>query len=293
MATEKHLTTLSWPDYELLDSGENMKLERYGEIIVARPDTQAIWKKSKPELWKGAHAVFAFGDKKGSWDLRKPVPDSWPLSCGPLRFSAKLTGFKHTGIFPEQEPNWVWLQERVQNIPHTEETPRASVLNLFGYTGVATLAAAHAGAFVTHADASKQSIDWARANARLTELPEDRVRWIFEDALSFVKREARRGSTYEGIVLDPPAFGRGAKGEVWKIEENLPELMEALTSLLSTKRGSFFLINGYAAGYAPQSFLQLVESYFPALQSEFGELRIKESTTDRSISAGMYVRFVR
>ena len=287
MKYDQHLTTLSWNDYELLDSGENMKLERFGKIIVARPETQALWKRQKPELWNNVNAVFAFRDKKGGWDVRTKVPETWELSWHDTHFTAALTGFKHTGIFPEQAPNWQWAKERIAKL----EQPK--VLNLFGYTGIASVVAAQAGALVTHVDASKQSLDWAHDNARRSGVGEDKIRWLLDDALAFVKREVRRGAQYDGIILDPPAFGRGAKGEVWKIEEALPELLEALKVLFSGKPGSFFLINGYAAGYAPRAFAQAVESTFGETDGECGELFIQESSEDRVIPAGIYVRFVR
>jgi 23S rRNA (cytosine1962-C5)-methyltransferase len=287
MTNDQHLVSSGWSDYELLDSGDNMKLERFGDIIVARPETQALWKKQKPELWENAHAVFAFRDKKGSWDIAKSVPESWELSWKDARFTATLTGFKHTGVFPEQAPNWEWLTEKISAL----EKP--TVLNLFGYTGVATTVAALSGAFVTHVDASKQSLDWAHDNARRSGVGEDKIRWILDDALAFVKREARRGASYDGIILDPPAFGRGARGEVWKIEEDLPILLEALKEILSPKPGSFLLINGYAAGYASRSFAQAVESTFGEVNGECGELYIKESSSDRIVPAGIYVRFLR
>jgi len=287
MKYDQHLTTGPWSDYELLDSGDNMKLERFGEIIVARPETQALWKKQKPELWNSAHAEFAFRDKKGAWTVKKPIPESWPVAWEGARVLARLTGFKHTGIFPEQAPNWEWAAEKISKL----EKP--TVLNLFGYTGVASVVAAQAGAFVTHVDASKQSLDWAHENARLSGVPEDGVRWILDDALAFAKREARRGAKYDGIILDPPAFGRGAKGEVWKIEEDLPTLLETLKEILSEKPGSFFLVNGYAAGYAPRAFAQAVESTFGETDGECGELFIQESSSKRVIPAGIYVRFVR
>jgi 23S rRNA (cytosine1962-C5)-methyltransferase len=167
------------------------------------------------------------------------------------------------------------------------------VLNLFGYTGIASIAAAQAGAHVTHVDASKQSLDWAHDNARRSLVGEDRIRWILDDALAFVKREARRGAIYDGIILDPPAFGRGAKGEVWKIEENLPELLAALREILAETPGSFFLLNGYAAGYACRAFAQAVEGVFGEVKGESGELFIKESSSERVVPAGIYVRFVR
>lgn len=301
MKFDQHLVSIKWSDYELLDSGDNMKLERFGEIIVARPETQALWKKNRPELWDSAHATFSFEDKKGAWTMKKSVPESWQMSWKDAKFLARLTGFKHTGIFPEQAPNWEWLAEKISKL----EKP--NVLNLFGYTGIASLVSAQAGAFVTHIDASKQSLDWAHENAKLSEIGEDKIRWILDDALAFVKREARRGAKYDGIILDPPAFGRGAKGEVWKIEEDFQALLIALKELLSDKSGSFFLLNGYAAGYAPRSFAQTVESVFGDMDgesglrhagagfglAEAGELHIKESYSDRVIPAGIYVRFTR
>lgn len=288
MNYDRNLTTRAWSDYELLDSGENMKLERFGSVIVARPETQALWAKQKPELWESAHAVFGTSDDtKGSWDIRKPLPDDWSVSWESMRLGAKLTGFKHTGIFPEQEPNWRWAKEHIATL--TE--PR--VLNLFGYTGAASVAAAQAGAKVTHVDASKQSLDWAHDNARLSGLPEDAIRWLLDDALAFAKREVRRESKYDGIILDPPAFGRGAKGEVWKIEEDLPELLQTLKELLVDAPDSFFLINGYAAGYAARSFAQAVESTFGPQNGDCGELLIQEADSERVIPAGIYVRFVR
>lgn len=292
MKYDAHLTILPWTDYELLDSGENMKLERFGGAVVARPETEALWAKGRPELWKEANAVFAFLDKKGAWNVKKPLPKDWLVSWGDVRASAKLTAFKHTGIFPEQSPNWKWLSERMLGLQNpTSGNP--AVLNLFGYTGIASIVAAQAGAFVTHVDASKQSLEWAKTNAMLSRTDEKSIRWMLDDALAFAKREVRRGAKYEGIILDPPAFGRGAKGEVWRIEESLPELLAALTELLSDKPGSFFLLNGYAAGYAPRSFAQAVESAFGSENGECGELHIKESSGERVIPAGIYVRFTR
>lgn len=285
MRLDQHLVAEACGDYELLDSGNNMKLERFGEIVVARPETQALWQKQRPELWGSAHATFSFKDKKGSWQIQKKVPDQWTVVRTGLPLIARLTSFKHTGIFPEQAPNWEWLTQVVR--------PETKVLNLFGYTGAATVTAALAGASVTHVDASKQSLDWAHENARLSGIGEDKIRWILDDALAFVKREARRGAKYDGIILDPPAFGRGAKGEVWKIEEDFQTLLESLKELLSDKAGSFFLLNGYAAGYAPRSFAHAVEGVFGETGGECGELHIKESSSDRVIPSGIYVRFAR
>lgn len=289
----QNLTSLPWTDYELLDSGDNMKLERFGDVVVARPETQALWKKQKPKLWKTAHAEFEFRDKKGMWKINKPAPESWNLAWHDAKFIARLTSFKHTGIFPEQAPNWQWLAKQCRDVVRPD---MPQVLNLFGYTGIASVVAAQAGAFVTHVDASKQSLDWAHENARLSGVEEDKIRWMLDDALAFVKREARRGAKYNGIILDPPAFGRGAKGEVWKIEEDFPTLLTSLKEIFSDKPGSFFLVNGYASGYASTSFAQAVESVFAVPDvalAESGELHIKESSTDRVIPAGIYVRFTR
>lgn len=285
MKYDRHLITDPWSDYELIDSGDNMKLERFGDIVIVRPETQALWRKMRPELWDTAHAIFAFRDKKGVWMTKKKVPESWSVKWREAKLCARLTGFKHTGIFPEQASNWEWLRE------HSSDT--MNILNLFGYTGAASVVSAQAGAFVTHVDASKQSLDWARENARISGVHEDRIRWIPDDALSFAKREARRGAKYDGIIMDPPAFGRGAKGEVWKIEEDLSKLLETLKEILSDKPGSFFLMSGYAAGYSSRSFSQAAESVFGETDGEAGELFIQESQSSRVISSGIYVRFVR
>lgn len=284
----RDLITEASEGYELIDSGENMKLERYGDIVVARPETQAIWPKQKPERWNEAHAEFSWSENKGSWTVRKQMPDSWQVALSGGTFVARLTSFKHTGVFPEQGPNWVWTNDRIAALPEN-----ASVLNLFGYTGIASVLAAKAGAKVTHVDASKQAVGWVRENAAASGLPDDAIRYLLDDALAFAKREVRRGQKYDGIILDPPAFGRGAKGEVWHIEENLPELMTTLKELLSDTPGAFFLVSGYAAGYAPDSFRQLVEGVFDAQGGEYGELQIRETAGDRVVPAGIFARFSR
>ncbi|MCL4391755.1 class I SAM-dependent methyltransferase [Patescibacteria group bacterium] len=276
-----------WSDYELIDSGDNKKLERYGKYIVIRPETQAIWKPSRPAEWKEAQAEFAWNGGKGAWK-NKGVPESWEMSWGDVRFTARLTSFKHTGIFPEQSVNWEWLAARVAALKEPQ------VLNLFGYTGIASIVAAKNGATVTHIDASKQSNLWAKENAKLSDVPEGAMRVLLDDALRFAEREVRRSHVYEGIVLDPPAFGRGPENEVWRIEEDIQKLLGVLAKLLAKKPGSFFLLNGYAAGYSPQSFLQAVGGSFPeAKNAEFGEIAIRERTSDRIVPSGIYLRFVR
>ncbi len=284
---ETHLSIGDFEGYELLDSGDHMKLERFGAYTLARPDTQAIWKKARPELWETADAAFAWEGGKGAWQTRTTIPESWDVPYGSQKFIAKLGNFKHTGIFPEQEPNWAWSTEKIRALRKPE------VLNLFGYTGAASVVAAAAGAAVTHVDSSKASVNWCKDNAVRSGLAEDAIRLIVEDARKYAKREEKRGATYDGIILDPPAFGRGAKDEVWKIEEDLLPLLETLAKLLSPNPGSFFLLNGYAAGYSPLSFKQLVESVFPDASIEFGELRLSEKDSARSIPEGMYARFSR
>lgn len=284
---EKHLTTNGFEGYELIDSGEHMKLERFGAYTLARPDTQAIWKKQKPELWEKADATFTFANGKGVWRKNTSLADTWEVSYENLTFISKLGNFKHTGIFPEQAPNWAWSKEKIAQLQNP------SVLNLFGYTGAASVVAANAGANVTHVDSSKSAIGWCKENATRSSIIEESIRAILEDARAFVKREARRGAHYDGIILDPPAFGRGAKDEVWKIEEDLLPLVENVKELLSPTPGAFFLINGYAAGYAPLSFAQLVESVFSPRTLEYGELRLGEKDIDRAIPEGIYARFTR
>jgi 23S rRNA (cytosine1962-C5)-methyltransferase len=291
------LSTDGWPDYELLDSGDNKKLERFGPFVLIRPETQAIWKPLHPELWKTAQAEFRFDGGKGSWHSNNHGgAETWEITWNSdARFTLRLTAFKHTGVFPEQAPNWEWIGKRVSALAeHAGDKNKPKVLNLFGYTGIASIVAAKHGAHVTHLDASKQSNTWAKENAALSDVPPDTLRYITDDALKFVEREIRRGSTYDGIILDPPAFGRGPDGEVWKIEEDICILLDAVKKIFTQKPGSFFLLNGYAAGYAPQSLVQAAESSFGVIKGgEFGELHVNEKGSGRVVPSGIFVRFVR
>lgn len=288
MFKKEDITTTSWPDYELLDSGNGRKLERFGKIVTDRPDTQSIWSPLKPELWSEAKARFTSESKDGKWTLHDDTPVDWTVTFDDLTFKLHFTAFKHVGLFPEHASQWTWIKEKVGAM---KDSP--TVLNLFGYTGAATLAAAKAGAKVTHVDSSKQSMEWASENAKASELPGDSVRWIVDDAAAFVKREVRRGAKYDGIILDPPAFGRGAKGQVWHIEDDLVGLLQNLKEILSDKPGSFVLLSGYAAGFAPEAFAQSVASVFGKSSGSFGSLNIKEADSDRVLPTGIYVRFVR
>ena len=205
----------SWTDYEVLDTGDGEKLERWGDIILRRPDPQTIWPKAQEKLWKSAQAHYHRSERGGGeWEFLKKLPERWTVSHGDLTFYVRPTGFKHTGLFPEQAANWLWMDGLIRKDGRKD----LKVLNLFGYTGGATLACAAAGAHVTHVDAAKGMVLWAKENRELSRLPEDRFRWIVEDALRFVQRELRRGNSYDGILMDPPSYGRGppARFGNWK-----------------------------------------------------------------------------
>jgi 23S rRNA (cytosine1962-C5)-methyltransferase len=235
----------AWRDFEVLDTGDGMKLERWGEVILARPDPQVIWPKARPDSWGMADAVYTrSGEGGGSWHFRRQLPERWQIQYRNLKFFVRPTGFKHTGLFPEQAANWDWMAGLVKN------RPGARVLNLFAYTGGATVALMMAGAEVTHVDAAKGMVQWARENRDLTRAPEHLSRFIIEDAKAFVQREIRRGKRYDGILMDPPSYGRGPSGEVWKLENELYPLAKLCAQLLSD-HPLFFLINGYTTGFQP------------------------------------------
>ncbi len=281
------LTTKASKDYELLDTGREEKLERYGDVLLARPDPQALWEKRLDEgKWGSAQGRFERTGKEGVWHANE-LPKEWNIEFGGLNFLIKPTSFKHTGLFPEQLSNWEWTEGRV-----LEARRSVSVLNLFGYTGGATLAAAKAGAQVTHVDASKTAVAWARQNAELSGLKDAPVRWITEDVLKFVKREIQRGTKYDGVIMDPPAFGHGPAGELWKIEEDFLELMKLLPQLLSEKP-LFVLINGYAAGYSPLAFAYNLEQFEKNFGGtiEYGDLSIEEQGSGRSLPCGIFARW--
>ena len=235
----------TWVDYEVLDTGDGEKLERWGEIILRRPDPQTIWPKAEERLWKQAMAWYHRSERGGGeWEFFRKLPERWTVCHGDLSFYVRPTGFKHTGLFPEQAANWEWMSGLIRSSGRND----LKILNLFGYTGGATLACAAAGAHVTHVDAAKGMVLWAKENRELSGLPETRFRWIVEDALAFVRREIRRGNRYDGILMDPPSYGRGPSGEVWKLENELFGLVETCAVALSD-RPLFFLINSYTTGF--------------------------------------------
>ena len=284
------LKTSAEKDYELLDSGEGEKLERYGKFVLSRPDPQALWPKNlSAKEWSVADGAFSRSDKNASWKLKKDVPEKWAIDFGGLRFWIRPTAFKHTGIFPEQAGNWDWIRQQVERKKVKGES--VNVLNLFGYTGGATLAAAAAGAEVCHVDGSKTAIGWARDNAALSGLDKKPVRWILDDAVAFVKREIKRGNFYDGIIMDPPAFGHGPKGEMWKIEDDFLSLVKDCIKILREKP-LFFLINGYASGYSAVAYennlLELENKFGGTLEK--GEITIEEKS-GRLLPCGIFARW--
>ncbi len=235
----------TWKDYEVIDTGDGEKLERWGDIILRRPDPQTIWPKGDAALWKKAQAHYHRSERGGGeWEFLTRLPERWTVRHGELDFYVRPTGFKHTGLFPEQAANWIWMDRLIR----TDGRKNLRILNLFGYTGGATLACAAAGAHVTHVDAAKGMVQWAKENRELSRLPETSFRWIVEDALRFVQREIRRGNRYDGILMDPPSYGRGPGGEVWKLENELYGLIETSAMALS-EEPVFFLVNSYTTGF--------------------------------------------
>lgn len=242
-----------WTDFEVLDTGDGLKLERWGNIRLSRPDPQVIWPKAQPGLWDEADAVYERSSRGGgAWGFHRKLPERWTVRYGALRFFVRPTGFKHTGLFPEQAVNWDWMQSLIAG------RRSARVLNLFAYTGGASMACAAAGAHVTHVDAAKGITQWAKENRELSGLNETSFRFIVEDAMAFVRREARRGNRYDGILMDPPSYGRGPGGEVWKLEDELYNLADVCAALLSDSP-LFFLINGYTTGFQPSVLRTIVE----------------------------------
>ncbi len=239
-------TAADWQDYEVIDTGDGEKLERWKGIVLRRPDPQAIWPKQQSDLWDKADAWYHRSARGGGeWEFRKKLPDRWIISYRDLKFYVRPTGFKHTGLFPEQAVNWDWMAGLIRNAGRP-----VKVLNLFGYTGGATVACARAGAHVTHVDAARGMVQWAGENRELSRIDETSTRWIIEDAGKFVAREIRRGNTYDGILMDPPSYGRGPGGEVWKLENELYGLVSACAQLLS-ENALFMLINSYTTGLQP------------------------------------------
>ncbi len=287
------LQTAGWEDYALLDSGNGKRLERFGTVVLERPDPQALWHPRQPdELWASAHAVFDLSDeqKKGTWRIVKKLPEPWHMQWDKLTFGLRLTPFKHTGVFPEQHVQWQWMQDTI----HASQQSAPRVLNLFAYTGSASLVCAAAGAHVTHVDASKPSMTWARENQALSKINDTAIRWILDDALSFVSREVRRGQTYDAIIMDPPVYGHGPQGQLWDFSQSFPKLIEACARVL-VPNPLFILINAYAVSASGLMLKNVLEELVEGNNGklEAGELALQESSTNRLLSTGIYGRWSR
>lgn len=284
------LSTKAWADYALIDSGRGRKLERYGPYRVVRPEPQCLWAPTLPASeWDKADAVFdpTDEDEAGRWRFSRPMPEMFPLGWGGARFNSRFTNFRHLAFFPEQAANWAWLDQRIRAAGRPLQ-----VLNLFGYTGVASLVCAAAGARVTHVDASKKSVNWARENAILSKLDHAPVRWLVEDAKKYVQREVRRGNTYDGIILDPPKFGRGPTGETWRLFEDLPELSQMCCDLLAPD-ASFLILNAYAARISGAALSGLLADQLGERGGviDWGELALEQEDGARRIGLSFFARW--
>ena len=280
----------NWKDYEILDMANGEKLERWGNITLIRPDPQIIWKeKSFPEKWKNANAKYNRSNTGGgNWNFIKPLPKSWQIKYKDLTFNIKPMGFKHTGIFPEQAVNWDWMMNKIRN-----SNREIKVLNLFAYTGGASVACLKAGASVCHVDSSKGMCEWAKENVTSSGLRERPIRFLIDDVVKFVNREIRRGNKYDGIIMDPPSYGRGANGEVWKFEENIADLVKLCMNVLSDKP-LFFLINSYTTGISSQVLENLLRINIPKKvggKFSHGELGLPMTNSKLILPCGIYGRW--
>jgi len=278
-----------WKDYEIIDMANGEKLERWGQYTLIRPDPQIIWKeKSFPAKWNSANATYKRSKTGGgAWNYKNKLPNSWQIKYKNLIFNIKPMGFKHTGLFPEQAVNWDWMIDKIKS----SKRP-IKVLNLFAYTGGATVACLYAGASVCHVDSSKGMVAWAKENVVSSKLQDRPVRYIVDDVIKFVQREIRRGNTYDAIIMDPPSYGRGTSGEVWQFEENISELVELCTKVLS-KQPLFFLINSYTTGISAQvlgNILRLNLKKYPGTISA-GEIGLPMNNSDIVLPCGIYGRW--
>ncbi|MGD9668584.1 MAG: class I SAM-dependent methyltransferase [Hyphomicrobiaceae bacterium] len=283
-------------DYALLDSGAGRKLERFGKIVLDRPEAQALWSRSLPHAaWEKAHAVFSASgeeEEKGRWRIDKPVGEKWALDVAGVTMLCRLQGLWHVGLFPEQMPHWQWMLERIVEMRAADRTARPRVLNLFGYTGAASLIAAKAGAEVTHVDASKKAVAWARENQAVSKLGDAPIRWIVDDAVKFTAREVRRGRSYNIILVDPPKFGRGPAGETWDLFSGLKPLLEDCAKLLDRDHAALVL-TVYAIRASTLAFGQLVEEVVGGRGGamDIGELVIREQAGERSVPTSLFTRW--
>lgn len=278
-----------WNDYTLLDCGGGQRLEKWGNFTLVRPDPQAIWEKAEPKLWRGAQGTYTRSSSGGgSWD-KKSLPENWAINYGDLQFGIKPMNFKHTGIFPEQAANWDFIQQMI-----ARRNKPVNVLNLFAYTGGATMAAAKAGAAVCHVDAAKGMVAWAKENAKLCGLENAPIRYIVDDCKKFVEREIARGRKYDAIIMDPPSYGRGPNGEIWKFEEQIYEFVKLCTGVLS-QDPLFIIINSYTTGISPSVPVymlgRLISSRYGG-KAEGAELGIPVQATGLPLPCGHTARWI-
>ncbi len=309
------LTPNNWDDYQLLDSGDGKRLEKFGKYILIRPDPQILWKTSLPSSkWQKADAEFIkISAEKGQWSRKQNVPEVWNMSFEDITFQCRMSPFKHTGVFPEQSIQWNFIKSIItgvlassadnkklpQNITYSPKTIEGlNILNLFGYTGIASLVIASTGAKVTHIDASFPTIGWARENQKLSKLENKPIRWILDDAIKFVQREIKRGVKYDGIIMDPPIYGHGPKGQKWDFNESFPELMKLCSQILS-EQPLFVLINAYAISSSSVMLANVMNDYLTKYggKTEYGELGLQEANNlarncaPRILSTGIFARW--
>jgi len=289
------LSTSGWEEYELLDSGNGFRLERFGQYRLTRPDPQIIWRpRLDRQQWENIDAGFDAEKKK--WIIKTKMPEKWLMHYKNISFYAKLSPFKHTGVFPEQLLQWEWISSVMMHAMLNNKLKSSDndvkILNLFGYTGIASLVCAAGGAQVTHVDASRPTIGWARENQTASHLADKPIRWILDDALKFVQREVKRGNRYEGIIMDPPVYGHGPNGEKWDFNESFPKLMEQCRLVLSNKP-LFFLVNAYAISSSSLMLENVFSDYLSDLKGiiEVGELALEEKSAKRLLSTGIFARW--
>ena len=276
-----------WIDYSCIATGNGEKLEKWGNVVLRRPDPQIIWNKTNDRIWNSFDAVYHRSNKGGgSWEFKKKLPEYWTITYKHLNFKVSPTNFKHTGIFPEQAVNWDYVMDKIK----TSNIDDFRVLNLFAYTGCATMAASSAGAVeVVHVDASRGMVDWAKENMKLCNLENNKIRFIVDDVIKFLEREKRRGRTYHGIIMDPPSYGRGPNGEVWRLEENLQELLLKSRDILDDNF-SFLLINSYTTGISPSSLKNILKLTFNNSNVETGEIGLPVKENNLLLPCGIYGR---
>ncbi len=280
------LVSPNWEDYELIDSGFGQRYEKFGLYKLVRPDPQAIWKPLLPKSeWDKADAFFQSHGEQGRWIVKNKIPEMWTMKYKDISFWARLTPFKHTGVFPEQAVQWEWILQMIKK----EERP-LNILNLFGYTGIASLIALKNGAKVTHIDASKPALSWTKENQIASKLEDKPLRLIPEDALKFVEREIKRGNTYDGIIMDPPVYGHGPNGEIWDFNRSFPQLLNSCKQILSTNP-VFILINAYAISSSALMLENVLGDLNLKGKIEVGELALKEINSDRLLSTGIFARW--